>query len=130
MSVKIRLTRLGDKKSPFYRLVATDSRNARNGKCIENFCTDNPLKNPMELKFNKDRISYWLSVGAIPTETARELLVKEGILPAKKYRAPLPKKMPPAPKAKPAEAPAEDTPAEAPAEAAPAEPAPTEAPAA
>jgi len=117
MSVKIRLTRLGDKKSPFYRMVVTDSRNARNGKCIENLGTYNPLKNPMELKFNKERIAYWLSVGAIPTETARELLVKEGILPAKKYRAPLPKKMPPAPKAKPAEAPAEATPAEASSEA-------------
>ena len=122
MSVKIRLTRLGDKKSPFYRMVVTDSRSARNGKCIENLGTYNPLKNPMELNFNKERISYWLSVGAIPTETARELLVKEGILPAKKYRAPLPKKMPPAPKAKPAEAPAEGAaPAEAPATDAPAE---------
>jgi len=122
MSVKIRLTRLGDKKSPFYRMVVTDSRSARNGKCIENLGTYNPLKNPMELNFNKERISYWLSVGAIPTETARELLVKEGILPAKKYRAPLPKKMPPAPKAKPAEVSAEGAaPAEAPATDAPAE---------
>ncbi len=126
MSVKIRLTRLGDKKSPFYRMVVTDSRSARNGKSIENLGTYNPLKNPMELNFNKERISYWLSVGAIPTETARELLVKEGILPAKKYRAPLPKKMPPAPKAKPADAPAEgaapvEAPADAPATEAPAE---------
>lgn len=100
MAVKIRLTRLGDKKSPFYRMVAADSRCARNGKYIENLGTYNPLKNPMELNLNKERIQYWLGVGATPTETARELLVKEGILEAKAYVAPRAKKMPPAPKAK------------------------------
>ncbi len=100
MAVKIRLTRLGDKKSPFYRMVVADSRCARNGKYIENLGTYNPLKQPFELKLNKERVEYWLSVGATPTETARELLVKDGILKAKEYVAPRPKKMPPAPKAK------------------------------
>ena len=100
MAVKIRLTRLGDKKSPFYRMVVADSRCARNGKYIENLGTYNPLKQPFELKLNKERIEYWLSVGATPTETARELLVKNGILKAKPYVAPRPKKMPPAPKEK------------------------------
>ncbi len=103
MAVKIRLTRMGDKKSPFYRLVVADSRCARDGKCIENLGTYDPLKKPFELKFNKERIKYWLSVGATPTETARELLVKDGILEAKAYVAPRPKKMPPAPKAKDSE---------------------------
>lgn len=100
MAVKIRLTRLGDKKSPFYRLVAADSRCARNGKCIENLGTYNPLKAPFELNLKKDRVQYWLSVGATPTETARELLIKEGLIEAKAYVAPRAKKMPPAPKAK------------------------------
>lgn len=100
MAVKIRLTRLGDKKSPFYRMVAADSRCARNGKYIENLGTYNPLKTPFELNLNKERVQYWLSVGATPTETARELLVKDGILEAKAYVAPRAKKMPPAPKVK------------------------------
>lgn len=113
MAVKIRLTRLGDKKSPFYRMVVADSRCARNGKYIENLGTYNPLKQPFELNLNKERIEYWLSVGATPTDTARELLVKEGIVKAKPYVAPRPKKMPPAPKAKAEEG--ESTQAEAPA---------------
>lgn len=100
MAVKIRLARLGDKKSPFYRMVVADSRCARNGKFIENLGTYDPLKKPFELNLNKERVAYWLSVGATPTETARELLVKDGILEAKTYIAPRPKKMPPAPKAK------------------------------
>ncbi len=100
MAVKIRLARLGDKKSPFYRMVVADSRCARNGKFIENLGTYDPLKNPAELKLNKERVQYWLGVGATPTDTARELLVKDGILAQKPYVAPRPKKMPPAPKAK------------------------------
>lgn len=100
MAVKIRLARLGDKKSPFYRMVVADSRCARNGKCIENLGTYDPLKKPFELKLNKERVQYWLSVGATPTETARELLIKDGILEAKPYVAPRAKQMPPAPKAK------------------------------
>lgn len=100
MAVKIRLTRLGDKKAPFYRMVAADSRCARDGKYIENLGTYDPLKKPFELKLNKERIQYWLSVGATPTDTAKELLVKEGILEAKAYVAPRPKQLPPAPKVK------------------------------
>ncbi len=106
MAVKIRLTRLGDKKSPFYRVVVTDSRSARDGKFIENLGTYDPLKDPFQLSLNKERVEYWLSVGATPTDTVRELLVKEGIVKAKPYVAPKPKQMPPAPKAK-AEEPAE-----------------------
>ena len=98
MAVKIRLARYGDKKSPFYRMVAADSRCARNGKFIEILGTYDPLRKPFELKLDKERIAYWLSVGATPTETARELLVKDGIMQAKPYVAPRPKQMPPAPK--------------------------------
>ncbi len=86
MAVKIRLTRLGDKKSPFYRVVVSDSRTARDGKVIENVGTYNPLVNPIEVKINGERVKYWLSQGAQPTETAKTLLVKEGIIakPVKK----------------------------------------------
>ena len=111
MAVKIRLTRMGDKKSPFYRMVAADSRCARNGKYIENLGTYNPLKEPFELNLKKERVQYWLSVGATPTDTARELLVKDGILEAKPYVAPRPKQLQPAPKAKEEATENEETPA-------------------
>ena len=83
MAVKIRLTRLGDKKSPFYRVVVTDSRKARDGAYIENIGTYNPLVNPAEVKINEERAKYWIAQGAQPTETARNLLVKTNVLTAK-----------------------------------------------
>ena len=100
MAVKIRLTRMGAKKAPFYRLVATDSRVARDGKCIENLGTYNPMVEPAAVNINAERVKYWLSVGAQLTDTAKELIVKEGIIEKKPYREPKPKQMPPAPKAK------------------------------
>ena len=85
MAVKIRLTRLGDKKSPFYRVVVTDSRKARDGEYIEKLGTFNPLTNPAEIKLDVERAKYWLGNGAQPTETAGTILVKEGVLaPAKR----------------------------------------------
>lgn len=87
MAVKIRLTRLGDKKSPFYRVVVTDSRKSRSGEYIENLGTYNPLANPAEIKINGDRAKYWIANGAQPTETARTILVREGLVEAAK-RAP------------------------------------------
>ncbi len=80
MAVKIRLTRMGDKKSPFYRVVVTDSRKARDGEYIEKLGTYNPLVTPAEIKLDADRTKYWLSTGAQPTETARTLLVSQGLL--------------------------------------------------
>ncbi len=80
MAVKIRLTRMGDKKSPFYRIVVADSRKARDGAYIEKLGTFNPLTTPAEVKLDSERAKYWLSTGAQPTETARTLLVKEGLL--------------------------------------------------
>lgn len=116
MAVKIRLARMGDKHSPVYRMVVADSRSARDTKAIEVIGTYNPLTNPATLNIKADRVTYWLGCGAIPTETAKELLIKQGLIEAKPYVAPRPKKMPPAKKEKPAEAeqPAED--AQAPAE--------------
>ncbi|MDR0850236.1 MAG: 30S ribosomal protein S16 [Christensenellaceae bacterium] len=80
MAVKIRLTRLGDKKSPFYRVVVADSRVARDGKVIDNLGTYNPLKNPAEIVINKQKAAEWIKNGAEPTETARTVLVKAGVI--------------------------------------------------
>lgn len=78
MAVKIRLKRMGAKKKPFYRLVAADSRSPRDGKFIETLGTHNPLNG--ETKLNEEAIMKWLSTGAIPTDTARNILSKEGIM--------------------------------------------------
>ena len=83
MAVKIRLTRLGDKKSPFYRVVVSDSRVARDGKYIEQIGTYNPLKDPAEIKINNELALKWLRQGAQPTETAKTLLQKVGVLEVK-----------------------------------------------
>ena len=83
MAVKIRLTRLGDKKSPFYRVVVGDSRVARDGKYIEQIGTYNPLTNPAEIKINNELAKKWLSQGAQPTETARTLLQRAGVIEVK-----------------------------------------------
>ena len=78
--VKIRLKRMGMKKMPFYRLVVTDSRNARDGRFIEEIGYYNPLSEPVELNINSDRAKYWLGNGAQPTDTVRGLLKKGGVL--------------------------------------------------
>ena len=78
MAVKIRLKRMGAKKKPFYRLVAADSRSPRDGKFIETLGTHNPLNG--ETKLDEEAILKWLGTGAIPTDTARNILSKEGIM--------------------------------------------------
>lgn len=75
--VKIRLTRMGRHKSPFYRIVATDSRKSRNSDYIELLGTYDPLKNQISL--NKELIVKFLSTGAQPTETVLNILKKDGI---------------------------------------------------
>ncbi len=84
MAVKIRLTRLGDKKAPFYRVVVADSRSPRDGKFIDNIGTYNPLVDPAEIKINVEKAQYWIKNGAQPTDTARALLVKAGAIDSKK----------------------------------------------
>ena len=74
--VKIRLTRLGDKKTPFYRVVVADQRRARDGKFIEVIGTYNPLAKPEEIKIDTERANYWLKNGAQPTDTVKDLLKK------------------------------------------------------
>lgn len=78
MAVKIRLKRMGAKKKPFYRLVAADSRSPRDGKFIETLGSHNPLSG--ETKLNEEVIMKWLKNGAIPTDTARNILSEAGIM--------------------------------------------------
>ena len=84
MAVKMRLTRLGDKRTPFYRIVVADSRVTRDGKYIDLVGTYNPLTNPAEVKIDAEKVTTWIKNGAQPTETVKALLVKEGILENKK----------------------------------------------
>ncbi len=74
MSVKLRLSRVGAKKNPFYRVVVTDSRNPRDGKFIEHIGVYDPTRTPVEIRFDMDRVNYWLSKGATPSETVGQLL--------------------------------------------------------
>jgi small subunit ribosomal protein S16 len=70
----ISLVRMGAKKSPFYRVVIKEKRSKRDGKYLENVGTYNPMANPAEVNLKHDRIQYWLSVGAQPTETVASLI--------------------------------------------------------
>ena len=81
MAVKMRLTRLGSKKAPTYRVVICDSRKARDGEYIEKVGHYNPVANPAEVVIDVERAQYWLSKGVQPTETVRSLLVKAGAIP-------------------------------------------------
>ena len=81
MAVKMRLTRMGDKKSPFYRIVVTDSRNARDGAYVDKVGHYNPIANPAEVVIDADKAKAWLSKGVRPTDTVKNLLVNQGILP-------------------------------------------------
>ena len=83
MAVKIRLTRLGDKKSPFYRVVVADSRVARDAKYIDLVGTYNPLTNPAEVKIDNAKAQDWIKKGAQPTATVKALLEKAGAIEKK-----------------------------------------------
>jgi small subunit ribosomal protein S16 len=77
--VKIRLTRLGAHKRPFYRLIVADSRARRDGPFIEILGTYDPLKEPSEIKVDIEKARYWLQKGAQPTETAKKLMQRAGL---------------------------------------------------
>ncbi|MBQ8381821.1 MAG: 30S ribosomal protein S16 [Eubacteriales bacterium] len=79
MAVKIRLRRMGAKKSPFYRVVVADSRYPRDGRFIEEIGYYNPMTNPAEVKIDAEKAAQWLKNGAQPTETVKALLKKNGI---------------------------------------------------
>ena len=72
--VRIRLTRLGTHKRPFYRVIVTDSRNPRDGANIEQIGYYNPLTEPKDIKIDLSRVDYWVSVGARPSETVGRLI--------------------------------------------------------
>ena len=88
--VVLRLKRLGRRHRPFYRLNAMDKRAPRNGRVIEELGWFDPLANEnSQYKLNNDRISYWLSVGAQPSQTVRDLLKRANIdpKPGQKYKS-------------------------------------------
>jgi len=72
--VAMRLTRIGSKKRPYYRIVVIDKRRARNGRFLEVLGQYNPIANPTQVEINSERAQYWLAKGARPSETVRSLL--------------------------------------------------------
>ena len=100
MALKIKLTRLGDKKSPFYRVVVAESRSPRDGKFVEVLGTFDPKSKEFDAKIDKERMLDWISKGATPTDTVNAILVKAGIIKAEPFKA-KPNAKPPKPKAKP-----------------------------
>lgn len=72
--VRLRLTRTGRRNRPCYRIVATDSRSPRDGRCIEKIGFYDPLANPVDLRVDLERVDYWLGVGATPSETVASLI--------------------------------------------------------
>ena len=80
MAVKMRLTRIGAKKAPFYRVIVADSRSPRDGRFIDTIGTYNPLTTPVEIKIDAEKAKKWLGHGAQPTETVKALLKKSGIV--------------------------------------------------
>ena len=89
MSVSLRLSRGGSKKRPFFRIVAADIRAPRDGKYLERLGTYNPMRSkddPERVNLNLDRIKYWLSVGARPTEKVNKFLANEGLTKKMKFQ--------------------------------------------
>ena len=80
MAVKMRLRRMGAKKAPCYRIVVADSRYPRDGRFIEEIGFYNPMKNPAEITVDADKAKNWITNGAQPTDTVRDLLKKTGVL--------------------------------------------------
>ncbi|HAU30164.1 MAG: 30S ribosomal protein S16 [candidate division TM6 bacterium GW2011_GWF2_43_17] len=72
MAVKMRLTRIGKKHAPFYRIVITDSRNARDGKILENLGTYDALKSTL-VQLHQERVEFWLGQGAVPTDSVKRI---------------------------------------------------------
>lgn len=80
MAVKIRLKRMGAKKSPFYRIVAADSRMPRDGRFIEQLGTYDPRQNPAVVTIKEEEVMKWLNNGAQPSDTVKNLLSQKGIM--------------------------------------------------
>ncbi len=80
MAVKIRLRRIGAKKAPFYRIVVADSRYPRDGRFIEEIGYYDPTTEPTTLKVDAEKVQKWVSTGAQPTDTVKDLFKKNGVL--------------------------------------------------
>ena len=80
MAVRIRLTRMGAKKKPFYRLVAADSESPRDGKFLEILGFYDPMKEPAHIQIDKEKVNHWLSQGAGVSDSVKAILKKEGLL--------------------------------------------------
>ena len=78
--VKIRLRRMGAKKAPYYRIVVAESRSPRDGRCIEEIGTYNPMTEPAVITVDAEKAQTWIKNGAQPTDTVRGLLKKAGVL--------------------------------------------------
>lgn len=78
--VKIRLRRMGRKKRPFYRVIVADSRSPRDGRFIEEIGYYDPMQEPSLIKIDAEKAQKWLNNGAVPTETAKSLLKKAGVI--------------------------------------------------
>ena len=78
--VKIRLRRMGAKKAPYYRIVVADARSPRDGRCIEEIGTYNPLTEPATVNVDVEKAQNWIKNGAQPTDTVRTLLKNAGVL--------------------------------------------------
>jgi small subunit ribosomal protein S16 len=80
MATKIRLTRMGRKKRPFYRIVVMDSKSRRDGAPIENIGYYNPIVEPADIRIDEEKALDWLQKGAIPTDTVKSILKKVGVM--------------------------------------------------
>lgn len=78
--VKIRLRRMGAKKAPYYRIIVADSRSPRDGRCIEEIGTYDPLTEPATLAVDAEKAQQWIKNGAQPTDTVKALLKKANVL--------------------------------------------------
>lgn len=107
MAAKLRLTRVGSKSKPYYRIVVMDESSARDSRAVEVLGHYDPRKEPSVFEVNKEKALEWIKKGAMPTETVRKLLGKAGVLPPvnfDKKKKKLPKgEAPAAEAAKPAE---------------------------
>ena len=102
--IKLRLKRMGAKKRPSYRIVATESRSPRDGRFIEAVGLYDPLTDPSTVRINAERARHWISVGAQPSDTVKYLLTREGLLDANGKLVPADQvAASPAPEATPAE---------------------------
>ena len=100
MALKMRLTRMGDKKSPFYRIIVAESRQSRDGAYVAQVGTFNPVAGEGEVNINKEVALDWIKKGAVPTDTVKALLTKNGVeLPVKKAKKKQEKKSAPVVKA-------------------------------